>query len=294
MPKVDLQIQTPYSDGRGSIADIMSMAKASGIDLLGITDHDTVDGIAEFLREAQQAGIEAIPGIEISVSEHGKVLHLLAFHIDCTNPELLAALTKQNETRQKEFTAFVPILNERLKEKGFLPIDQKEYGTMDTTYFSIPGLVKYMVQHELIKDKEDGFALMLGMPKWDFPLNMQRAIDVVHAAGGVAVMSHPIAPRISLKKVSDEEAVWKSLINDFVHAGLDGLELSSTGQSKEENDMLREWASELGLFVTYGSDWHGTMDEVGESIKKYLPYYTGELSGINISDESFVELRKHL
>ena len=166
--------------------------------------------------------------------------------------------------------------------------------TKDTTYFSIPGLVKYMLEHKLINDKEDGFALMLGMPKWDFPLNMQRAIDVVHAAGGVAVMSHPIAPRISLKRVSDEEAVWKSLITDYKHAGLDGLELSSTGQTEEENNMLSEWADELGLFVTYGSDWHGTMDEVGESIKKYLPYYTGELTGIEISAEAYHELRTHL
>ena len=72
------------------------------------------------------------------------------------------------------------------------------------------------------------------------------------------------------------------------------LELSSTGQTEEENNMLSEWADELGLFVTYGSDWHGTMDEVGESIKKYLPYYTGELTGIEISAEAYRELRTHL
>ena len=119
MPKVDLQIQTQYSDGRNSIEDIMRMAKASGVDLLGITDHDTVDGISEFLRAAKEAGIDAIPGIELSMSEHSKLLHLLAFNINWSHPELLAVLEKQNQARQREFTAFVPILNGNLNEKDF-------------------------------------------------------------------------------------------------------------------------------------------------------------------------------
>ena len=95
MPNMDLQIQTPYSDGRGSIAEIMRIAKASDLDLLAITDHDTVDGIPEFLHDAKEAGIDAVPGIELSTSEHGKVLHLLAFNIDWKHPELLAVLERR-------------------------------------------------------------------------------------------------------------------------------------------------------------------------------------------------------
>lgn len=294
MMKVDLQIQTNFSDGRNSMEEVMQMAKIANLDLVAITDHDTVRGIPAALKLAKDLGIQCVPGIELSATENGKLLHLLGYHVDYTNQKFLEGLQLQLGLRKQFFLSFVPILNERLTAKNFSTLDQSLYQEKDESYFCVPGLVRFMKESGVISDTEQGFPLVTGMPKFNFPFSVKTGIEFIHDAGGVAVFSHPLAPQISLKNFSKEKDVWKEMIETYKNYGLDGVELSHTGHSEEENIFLAELANELGLGVTYGSDWHGTIEQTGESIKKYLPYYTSEFNGVEISEKDYQNLSDFL
>lgn len=294
MIKVDLQIQTNFSDGRNSMEEVMQMAKNAGLNLVAITDHDTVRGIPVALKLAKDLDIQCVPGIELSVTENGKLLHLLGYNIDYINPEFLESLQLQLGLRKQFFISFVPILNERLKSKDFAVLDQSLYQQKDEAYFCVPGLVRFMKESGVISDTEEGFSLVVGMPKFNFSFSIETGIKLIHDAGGVAVFSHPLAPQISLKNFSKEKEEWKKIIKTYKNYGLDGIELSHTGHSEEENTFLAEWAHELSLGVTYGSDWHGTIEQTGESIKKYLPYYTTEFKGVEINEKDYLDLTDFL
>ena len=89
MTRIDLQIQTTFSDGRNTPEEIARMAKEAGIDCYAITDHDTVAGIASALEAGKREGVTVVPGVEFSVNFHGKTNHVLGLGIDHTNEELL-------------------------------------------------------------------------------------------------------------------------------------------------------------------------------------------------------------
>lgn len=291
---VDLQIQTVFSDGRNTPEEIARMAKHAGISCYAITDHDTILGIDSGLEAAKKEEVVCIPGVELSVNFHGKMNHLLGLGIDHKNEELLYVLDRQMEARKKGCLLAIPVINDRLLRANKKLIIRDELSCEPATTFSLPGLMHFLVERDIVSNTEEANPFVSGVLAYDFPLHITEAVEAIHRSGGIASLSHPLAPRISLKSITSEKARMVTLLEELRSDGVDALEISSTAHSEDENLLLREIAIKEDFILTFGSDWHGTLSETGASIKNYLPYYDGVFSGITVSDEEMRILSKSL
>lgn len=294
MTRIDLQIQTTFSDGRNTPEKIAHMAKEAGIDCYAITDHDTVAGIASALIAGEKEGVTVIPGVEFSVNFHDKTNHILGLGIDHRNDELLYVVEKQMEARKKAAILAVFTINQKLSAEGSTLIDVENFSTQADTAFSLPGLARYLFEHGHTHDLATATSHVSGTILYDFPLSVGEAVEAIHRSGGVAIISHPLSPRISLKSITSEQSRFVTLLEELRSDGVDGLEISSTGHSEAENSFLREVAIKEDFLLTFGSDWHGTLEETGETIKNYLPYYDGKFTGIEINEVDMGKIRSAL
>lgn len=292
--RVDLQIQTVFSDGRNTPEEIARMANHAGLSCYAITDHDTILGIDSAVEAATNEGVVCVPGVELSVNFHGKMNHLLGLGIDHKNEELLYVLERQMEARKKGCLLALPVINDRLIRADRSPVSTDELRKEPETTFSLPGLMRFLVSQGIVATTEEANPFVSGILAYDFPLHITEAVEAIHRSGGIASLSHPLAPRISLKSISSERTRMVTLLEELRSDGVDAVEISSTAHSDEENRFLREVASKEDFILTFGTDWHGTLPETGVSIKNYLPYYDGVFSGITVSDEEMRILSKSL
>jgi predicted metal-dependent phosphoesterase TrpH len=270
------------------------MAKHAGLSCYAITDHDTVLGIDSAIAAAKDADIICIPGVELSVNFHGKMNHLLGLGINHNSDELLYVLDRQMEARKKGCLLAVPVINDRLSHANKKLISRDLLSREPETTFSLPGLMRFLVEQGIVANTEEANPFVSGVLTYDFPLHITEAVEAIHRSGGIASLSHPLAPRISLKSIASGRREMATLLEELRSDGVDALEISSTAHSDDENLFLRETAGKEDFILTFGTDWHGTLSETGASIKNYLPYYDGDFSGIAVSDDEMRILSKSL
>lgn len=283
--KIDLQIQTTFSDGHNSPKEIIELAKKNNIQALAITDHDSIDGISEAQQAAKGSGIQVIPGIEMSTTLRGNRLHILGYNIDVNNKNLLGALEAINAQMKAHFIALIPEINQRLAKIKKPLLDVKAYKDLPKPYYRMPGLAQFMKEQGAVAKLEDAFPLIVDLTKLELNQSPEDAIDIIHAAGGKAVLSHPFAPRISLVYMTSNNDEQDDIIKSFVDAGLDGLECFTPCHSKEQQKRVAALALRHKLGVTAGSDWHGFLEQTGQFILNYIPYYFKDFSGVELPDE---------
>src|SRR5690349_21632505 len=182
-PWFDLQSHSTYSDGALAPAEVVHLAEQAGVRLLALSDHDTVDGVNEALRAART--VKVVPAVELSSVHDGyEDLHILGYGIDHTDPQLLATLADFRQDRVRRILAMA----DKLREAGFtIPeIDHPSPGR--------PLLAKALKsQLDLSTNEIFERYLVPGVPTYvgrSRP-TVQQAIDVIHAAGGLAVWAHP-------------------------------------------------------------------------------------------------------
>lgn len=268
----DLHVHTTASDGTMSPAEVVRYAKEKGIEIIAITDHDTIEGIAEGTTEGRRIGVEVIPGVEISVDfPHGS-MHLLGYYIDPTSEELQGRLTFLQEARLQRNLKII----ERLKALG-IPLELSElkdasrHGQIGRPHFAYA-----MAKKGYTRDMQDAFDRYLGKGKpayvEKFRFSPEEAIVMVQRAGGVAILAHPFTLNC------EEPARLADIIKDLKDKGLDGVEVYYPQHSDGQRRLYQEVADSYGLLVTGGSDFHGlTKDEVDLG-KGY--YHSGMLDGV--------------
>lgn len=239
-------------------------------------------------------GIKVIPGVEISTTFQGKTIHILGYNIDVDNQDLLRFLNSNTDFRKKRFLDQFLILNENLKRAGKREADISKYREKDTKYYTKPGLTLFLYEEGIIGNQSEGFKYFEGIKHTVPPTTPQDAIEIIHKAGGKAVLSHPLAPRMSLKEISLTKSGQEKIISEFAKQGLDGLECYGTGHNKDDEDFCLQLSEKFNLIITAGSDWHGTLEQLGEDIKKYLPFYLGRLGDLKIPKESVQQIIKNL
>jgi predicted metal-dependent phosphoesterase TrpH len=223
--------------------------------ILGLTDHDTVAGIAEAQAAGNRLGVEIIPGVELSTSfGHGDGVHLLGYLVDINHPLLLAGLSGYAGAREERMERMI----DRLRQIG-APVDPERvraiagHGTLGR-----PHLARALVEAGHADDFPDAFTRYLGWGKPAYvprPLVAPRdAIALVRAAGGVTVLAHPFY-------LDDLESV----LDRLVPAGLAGMEVDYGSYTPEEREVLRDIAARRGLIATGGSDFHG-LDVAGREL----------------------------
>lgn len=252
---VDLHTHSTVSDGTLSPADLVREAARVGLDTLALTDHDTIDGVAEARAAGAELGVGIVPGVELGTSVERKEHHILGYFVDVDDPTFRAALIDLAARRMRRAEAMV----ERLAAAGVaVPLAEvlREAGSGTV---GRPHLARALIAHGHVGSIGEAFDRYLKhgrpayVPREPFP--PEEAIALVRRAGGVPVLAHPLS-------TGDPEAAVARL----QPAGLGGLEVYYGEYDDETRRSLRLLADRSGLIATGGSDFHGPAYRAGREL----------------------------
>jgi predicted metal-dependent phosphoesterase TrpH len=241
----DLHLHTHFSDGTYTPPELAVQARLHGLATVALTDHDTVEGCPAMADACAQEGLEFIPGTELTADADGKELHLLGYFIDTAHPRLLAETARFQTVRQERIREMVARLN-RLQialeaDTVFALANCRSPGR--------PHVGRALVQAGVCASVDEAFERFLKKhrPAWvpKCKISTGKAIELIHQAGGVAVLAHPGLNR------HDE------VIPDLVAQGLDGLECYHSKHTPAASEHYVRLARAHDLLVTGGSDCHG-------------------------------------
>jgi predicted metal-dependent phosphoesterase TrpH len=249
--RADLHVHSSASDGTDPPAQVMRRAAEAGLDVVALTDHDTVAGHAE-ARAALPAGLTLLPGMELSARLNDRSVHLLAYLFDPDQPELAAELARIRDDRVIRARAMV----EKLADLGVDISWDQVAAIAGQAVVGRPHIARAMAAAGAIAEPSQAFTADWiadgGRAYVDrYALEPVRAIGLVRAAGGVTVLAHPRSG--GEYTVSDQE------ITGLAAAGLAGLEVRHPDHSQAERAELSALAHHLDLVATGGSDDHGSL-----------------------------------
>jgi 3',5'-nucleoside bisphosphate phosphatase len=250
--RADLHSHSTASDGTCPPADVMRQARAAGLDVIALTDHDTVAGLGE-ARLALPPGLTLLAGMELSCRLEGHSVHLLGYLFDPGHQELASECARIRESRLRRAQAMV----ERLAELG-APVTWDQVSAMaGGGVVGRPHIARAMVEAGVIDAPEQAFG-----PDWigaggrahvtRYALDPVRAIALIRAAGGVAVLAHPRAGTRGWMMPDD-------VIAGLAAAGLHGIEVWHPDQDRSARQELQALAATLDLVASGGSDDHGEL-----------------------------------
>jgi predicted metal-dependent phosphoesterase TrpH len=250
--RIDLHSHSTASDGTDPPAEVMRRARAAGLDVIALTDHDTLAGHDE-ARRALPPGLALVPGMELSCRLDGHSVHLLAYHADPAHAglaEQLHAITTDRVRRARDMVG-------RLRELGVDITWEQVAAIAGDGVVARPHIARAMVAAGAIARPDQAFT-----PEWIGPggrayvsryaLDAEDAVRLVSSAGGVSVLAHPGVPQGGWK--IGDEAVAR-----LAAAGLAGLEVAHPDHDDAERIRLAALAATLGLVSSGGSDDHGSL-----------------------------------
>jgi len=250
--RADLHVHSTASDGTDPPAEVMRRAARAGLDVVALTDHDTVAGHAE--ARAAAGPVTLLPGIELSCRLDGRSVHLLAYLFDPDQPKLAAELARIRDDRVLRARAMV----DKLAGLGVDISWEQVASIAGQAVVGRPHIARAMAASGAIASPREAFTRDWiadgGRAYVDrYALDPARAIGLVREAGGVAVLAHPRAGRDTWMPAGQ--------IGGLAAAGLAGLEVFHPDQSEAERARLLALAHDLGLLATGGSDDHGSLTD---------------------------------
>jgi len=251
--RIDLHTHSDRSDGTDPPAELVRRAHEQGVDVLGLTDHDTAEGWQEAADAARRTGVTLVRGIEVSCRFGGYGVHLLAYLPDPTYPPLVAELQRVLDGRN----ARLPATLERLRRLGIdIDVDDVRAVAGETAAMGRPHVADALVALGVVRDRNAAFGRFLGPqgPAYvhRYAAELEAMICTVAEAGGVTVVAHPWASR------HDHSALDERGLARLKAAGLSGIEVDHHDHPTGTRERLRELARRLELVVTGSSDHHGT------------------------------------
>jgi predicted metal-dependent phosphoesterase TrpH len=260
-PTFDLQSHSLHSDGELSPSGVVETAARAGVELLSLTDHDTVDGVAEARVAARSAGLRLVSGVEISaIDVTGQDLHILGYRIDVTNGTLLDRLEQSRRDRAARAQAMV----DAIRALGF-KLDEDELRAREAAGKSVgrPHIAAAVVTHPANASRlaaescTDPSAFLEAYLIGGRPAFRPRrapsvadAIQWIHDAGGVVVWAHPFFDLTVPAEIL-------ATIDRFATEGLDGVECFYATFTREQTELLADHCAERGLLSTGSADFHG-------------------------------------
>jgi predicted metal-dependent phosphoesterase TrpH len=250
--RADLHSHSNVSDGTTTPADVITRATAAGLDVIALTDHDTVGGHAE-AAAALPAGLTLLPGMELSCRLQGHSVHVLSYLFDPAYPELAAETMKIRDARLTRAREMV----RRLAAQG-IPVTWEQVEDIAAGgVVGRPHIARALAAAGAVAAPADAFS-----PEWIGPggpayvsryaLDPVRAVTLVRAAGGVTVLAH----------ARGYDRGWQipdDVIAELAAAGLTGLEINHPQHDEAAREQLRALAAALGLVPSGGSDDHGEL-----------------------------------
>lgn len=250
MKKIDLHIHSTASDGTYFPSDIVKMAEELDLAAIALTDHDTVDGIPEFLSAGKKSAVDVIPGVEIAAVWNFKEVHILGLWIDQDNFELNELLRKVRKNRDKRNYEILG----KLKSSGF-DISIEEVENEAKGVIGRMHIAALLVKKKYFKTIKDVFEKCLARGSQCYVprilSDITEAVSAIHKAGGISIWAHSMhRNKTNVKNV-------KSDIIHFMTLGLDGIEAYYPEYTEKQHKLLLEYASELNIPITGGTDFHG-------------------------------------
>ena len=249
--EIDLHTHTTASDGSDEPAEVVRKAAQLGLQAIAVTDHDTVTGIPEALAEGERLGVEVIPGIEVSADYRGNRAHILGLFIDPYAESLRPVLDWADNQRLLRNGRIV----EALAADGFdisMAALLEEY---PASMLGRPHIAEHLMNKGYVSSVQEGFERYLdkGRPYYRARerISLQEAARCIGAAGGIAIIAHPLQYRY------DDEEVLR-YIRTALDAGCTGFEAFYSEHSPDQQQRLLELAERLDVPVSGGSDYHGT------------------------------------
>jgi len=246
----DLHTHSTASDGTLSPAALVQRAAAAGVEVLALTDHDTVAGLDEAAAAAAGAGLALVPGVEISVTWGGRTVHIVGLGIDAGCAVLregLAGLLEYRRWRAEEIAR-------RLAKAGYEGALEGARAYSNGTLIGRTHFARFLVERGAAADVRGVFQRFLveGKPghvhgEWT---TLEQAVGWIRAAGGEAVIAHPARYKFTRTKV-------KRLIGELRECGGSGIEVVSGSHSRDDYFVYARHAREEGLLASAGSDYHG-------------------------------------
>jgi 3',5'-nucleoside bisphosphate phosphatase len=255
MPGIDLHTHTVHSDGTFTPRELIALAAERELDVIAVTDHDSIDGIEEASAAGSEFGVHVVPGIELSTVRDGEGVHVLCYFMDPAHPALSAEL---HRLRQERFSRGERMVA-RLQELGYPITFERVREIARGGNIVRPHVARALVEAGVIPSVKDAFTEeFIGAGGRAYlekhALHPFGAIELVHAAGGVCVLAHPGTYR-------EVSPVPREAIEQLAANGLDGVEASHPEHSPEMEVRYIELAERLGLIWTGSSDCHGTLYE---------------------------------
>jgi predicted metal-dependent phosphoesterase TrpH len=253
---IDLHSHTLHSDGDRSPEQLLAEAAAAGIQVLSVTDHDTVSGIPDCQVSAARHGVRLIPGIELSCELHGREVHVLGHFLDPSSP----ALGKMAQGMLAERRERMERMVERAQEEGLAGVTmERVVAASGGENLGRPHLARVLVDlgHAAsIKDAFEKFLRTKGRLWVDRRrLAIPEALEILHGAGATASVAHPGANGISRQE-----------LRVMADAGLDAVEAHHPEHPPNQAEAFELWAAELHMLVTAGSDYHGPSVQPGRKL----------------------------
>ncbi len=242
----DLHVHTNASDSTFSPDEVILNAKLVGLSAVGITDHDTVDSLDRALLLGKEAGIEVIPGIELSAEEGQAEIHILGYFINHKDPAFAATLKMLRESRLER----AKLIIQKLKGQN-VNLELEDVLKLTESYTSVGRLhiARALKDAKHVSTIGDAFRRYIGQngPAYvgKHKMSPLEVIKMIKAAGGVAVLAHPVV-------LNNDE-----LVKSMIPMGLDGIEVYHTEHNTAAVERYRNMAQANGLVMTGGSDCHG-------------------------------------
>jgi 3',5'-nucleoside bisphosphate phosphatase len=275
-PTFDLQSHSLYSDGSLEPSELVASAAQAGVELLALSDHDTVDGVQTAFDAADELGLRVVSAVEISsVDRDQQDLHVLGYLIDHHDETLCDRLRSWREDREHRAEAMGAALRELGYELDEADIERRK---AQGKPIGRPHLADAVVSHPGNEERlqDEGLAelsafleayLIDGKPAFRprTTPTVSESIEAIHNAGGVAVWAHPFWD------VKDPDEVLRT-VDRFRELGLDGVESFYTTHSREQAELLADRCAALGLLSTGSSDFHGPAHRLFSRFRAFSTY----------------------
>jgi 3',5'-nucleoside bisphosphate phosphatase len=278
--KADLHTHSSRSDGVLAPRELVHQARGVGLDLLALTDHDSLAGLDEARAAGAELGLEVVAGVELSVRDSsGLDEHILGFFVDPTSPPLLEYLEGLQAARRAMADETIAAL-----ARLGVPVDPARVAELASgAVVTRPHIARALVEAGHVASEPEAFARYLGSGR---PAAIARpsptpaqALEVLRAAGGVAALAHPVFPQD--EGWHERLASTPERLDRLIELGLRAVECTYPDATPEITQQLLRWTAERRLITTGGTDYHG------EGKAPFAP-----LGAVSVGDEVLTALRQ--
>ena len=248
---IDLHVHSTESDGTLTPEDLVAEAKKAGLAAFALTDHDTCQGVCKAMPLAASAGIELIPGIELSTNYHGKEVHIVGLYIDIENEQLLKKTAEYRKCRSERNALMV----EALQKEGLSITMEELVAENPDCVITRANIARFLYEHGKIKSVREAFDRYIGDHCKCYVGRLKvastDAVRLIKEAGGTAILAHPLLYGLSNTNL-------QKMIDELKPVGLDGLEAIYSTYTTGEEQQMKRLARENRLLISGGSDFHGS------------------------------------